>query len=143
MRTAALATFLSAIVAFSLAGPAFADDPPPLPPPAPQPAPQPAPPAPAPAPKPKRQKGAISLEVLGGMVPAGGTRAYVLDGDLVTVIGHVKPFLPRQKLKIRITGAHGKRTTIRTTVRKARGEGRFTIRFRPKAEANYEIYVRH
>ena len=138
----ALICLLSALAAMSLAAPAFAEDSPPVPPPAPQPT-SPAPtPTPAPKPKPKRQKGAISLEVLGGLT-AGGTRAYVLSGDLVTVVGHVKPYVRGQRVRIRITGAKGKRTSIRATVRKAKGEGRFTLRFRPKSAANYEIYVRH
>jgi lipoprotein-anchoring transpeptidase ErfK/SrfK len=141
MRRAALAAFLSAIAASSLAASAFAQDSPPTPPAVPPLTPQ---PAPTPKPKPVRQRGKITLEVKNvAKVPAAGPRAYVLTGDLVTVVGHVKPFVGSQRLRVRITSPHSKRTLLRTRIYKGKGEGTFTIRFRVRREAVYTFYARH
>src|SRR3954468_24323843 len=113
MRRAALATLLGAVAATAVPASAVADDPPPLPPPAPQ-------PAPAPAPAPKPSSGRITLDVLGGMV--AGKRSYVLTGDNVTVVGHIKPFVAGQTVRVRISTAKRKPTVIRAKVRKGKGE---------------------
>src|SRR3954447_11816826 len=107
MRRAALTTLLGAVTALSLSIPAFADDPPPLPPPAPQPAPAPPPPAAKP--------GRLKLEIAGGLSARG--RQYVLKGDNVTVIGHVKPAAAGQTIRVRISTPHRKPTVVHTRIR--------------------------
>ena len=92
MRSAALAIPLGAAMAFGSAVPAFAADPPPQPPaPAPQATP---PPAPAPAPQPAPKSARLRLEVSNGVAAHG--RKYVLTGDNVAVVGHVRPFVAGQ-----------------------------------------------
>jgi hypothetical protein len=137
MRRAALATFLSATAASVLAVPAFADDPPPAPP-APVPAPQ---PAPAPAPKPAPKQGRLVLEVQG--TTAVKSRTYVLNGDNVSVIGHVRPYVAGQTVRVRISSPHRKPTVVHTKVSKGKGEGTFKVRFRARRAVAYAIYARH
>src|SRR4051794_34961458 len=115
MRRAALVTFLGAATAFS-AAPAFADSPPPVPAPTP-------PPAPAPAPAP--QSGRLRLEVVNGV--AAHHRKYVLTGDNVSVVGHVKPYVAGQTVRVRISTSHRKPTLVHTKIRKSGGEGTFKI----------------
>src|SRR3954453_7529723 len=134
MRRAALATLFGAAMALGTAVPAFADDPVPTPPPAPQ-------PAPAPAPPPAPKAGKLRLEVLGGISARG--RKYVLTGDNVTVVGHVRPYVPGQTIRVRITTAHRKPTQIHTKIRKGAGEGTFKVRFKTRRAVTYTIYARH
>jgi hypothetical protein len=141
MRRAALATFLSAVSASTLAAPALAAGPGPAPPGTSPPAPAPAPTQPVPAPTPKLSPGQVKLEVLGGM--SSGSRTYVVSGDIVTIVGHVTPYVARQKVRIRITSPQRRRTLIRAKIRKGNVEGRFTVRFRARRAVAYGIYVRH
>jgi hypothetical protein len=134
MRRTALATLLGAVSALTIAAPAFADDPPPLPAPTPAPT-----PAPAPAPTPKQ--GRLKLDVQAGMATRG--RAYVLSGDRVTVVGHVKPYVAGQTVRVRITTPHRKATVIHAKIRKGKGEGRFQVRFRTRRAVTYTVYARH
>jgi hypothetical protein len=129
-----LATLVGAALALFPAA-AHAAAPPPVPAPPPQPQPQPTPP-PAPAPV----RGSLKLNVTSG-VPARG-RQYVLTGDNVNLVGHVKPFVSRQTVRVRITtGRHKK--VIRKRIGKGRGEGIFHVRFRARSDTTYTIYVRH
>jgi hypothetical protein len=132
MRRVALASLLGAVAASSLAGPAFAQDPPPVPPPAPPPAP-PAPPAP--------KQGRLQLEIKSAMAVHG--RAYVLNGDRVTVIGHVQPYVAGQTIRLRISTPHRKPTVVRTRISKGKGEGTFQVRFRTRRAVKYTVYARH
>ena len=134
MRRAALATLLGAAVALAMAAPALADDP--LPQPAPQPEPTPAP-APAPAPK----TGRLRLEIQKGVAAHG--RKYFLTGGTVTVVGHVRPYVAGQSLRIRISTPHRKPTVIHAKVRRGKGEGVFHVRFRTRRTVTYAIYARH
>jgi lipoprotein-anchoring transpeptidase ErfK/SrfK len=122
MRRAALGFFLGAAVA--LAGPvsAFADDAVPVPAPAPA----------APAP------GAMQLEVASKTALHG--RPYVLKGDTVTVVGHVKPYVAGQRMRVRISTAHRKPTVVRTRIAKG---GTFKVRFRTRRAVKYTLYARH
>src|SRR4051795_8131728 len=104
MRRAALSTILGAAAAAAIAVPAFADGPPPAPPPVPQP-------------------GRIRLELIGGLAAHG--RQYVLTGDNVTVVGHVKPYVAGQTARVRISTPHRKATVVHAAIRKGKGEGTF------------------
>ena len=127
MRRAALASLLGAAVALTGSVSAFAQDP------VPQPAPQPAP-APAPAP----QSGRMQLEVPSNTALHG--RPYVLKGQTVTVIGHVRPFVAGQRVRVRISSPKREPTVIRTKIRKG---GTFQVRFRTRRAVKYTIYARH
>ena len=127
-------SLVGAIAASSVAAPAFAQDPPPVPPPAPQPAPT---PVPVPAPK----QGRLELEIKSAM-PVHG-RAYVLNGDRVTVIGHVKPYVAGQTIRVRISAPHRKPTVVHTKISKGKGEGTFQVRFRTRRAVKYSVYARH
>src|SRR5947199_4555221 len=100
MRGAALATLIGAVAALGTAGPAAAADP--------------VPPAPAPAPAP--HPGKLRLEVVGGQSSHG--RKYVLTGDTVSVVGHVRPYVAGQTIRVRISTAHRKPTVIHTRIAK-------------------------
>src|SRR3954453_15237676 len=131
MRRAALSTILGAAVALGIAVPAFAGGPPPAPPA----------PTPTPAPAPAPQPGRIKLDVIGGIATHG--RSYVLTGNNVTVVGHVKPYVAGQSVRVRITTPHRKPTLIHAKVRKGKGEGTFQVRFHPRRAVTYAIYARH
>ena len=83
----------------------------------------------------------MKLEVVGGVAAHG--RQYVLTGDNVTIIGHVKPFVPKQTVRIRITTPHRKPTLIHTLIRKGKGEGTFKVRFRTRRAVTYAVFARH
>jgi lipoprotein-anchoring transpeptidase ErfK/SrfK len=125
MRRAALALFLGGALALTGSVSAFADGPAPQPQPA---------PVPAPTPKP----GALQLEVPSNAALHG--RPYVLKGAVITVIGHVKPFVPGQRVRVRISTPHRKPTIVRTSVRKG---GSFKVRFHTRRAVTYTIYARH
>src|SRR3954454_16719470 len=99
MRRAALATLLGAAGALAATVPAYAQDPVPQPSPTPTPT-----PAPAPAPK----AGQMQLQVASLIALHG--RPYVLTGSTVTVTGTVKPYVPGQRVRVRISTAHRKPT---------------------------------
>jgi hypothetical protein len=93
---------------------------------------------PAPAP----QAGRLKLDVLGSQTVHG--RPYVLTGDRVTVVGHVKPFVAGQTIRVRISTPHRKPTQIHTKIRKGKGgQGTFQVRFRTRRAVTYTIYARH
>jgi hypothetical protein len=127
MRRAALGTLLGAAVAITGSVSAYAQDP------VPQPAPTPAP-APAPAPK----AGRLQLEVPSKTALHG--RPYVLKGDTVSVIGHVKPFVAGQIVRVRVSTPKRKPTVVRAQVRKG---GVFKIRFRTRRAVTYKLFARH
>jgi hypothetical protein len=131
MRRLGPATLLCAAAALGLAGPAFADDPPPAPPPV----------TPAPQPVPQPQPGRVRLEVQGGM--AVKSRVYVLNGGNVAVVGHVQPYVAGQTTRIRISSPHRKPTVIHARIAKGKGEGTFKVRFRARRAVTYAIYARH
>jgi hypothetical protein len=136
MRRAASVTLLGASLAFASAAPAFADDPPPAPPPGtPPPETQPAP-VPAPA-----QPGRLRLE-LSGLRSHG--RSYVLQGQVVTVTGRVRPFVPGQFVRVRVSSAHRKPQYVRARVRQGDGGGgTFKVRFRARRAVAYKVFARH
>jgi hypothetical protein len=70
-------------------------------------------------------------------------RAYVLNGDRVTVIGHVKPYVAGQTIRLRISAPHRKPTVVRTRISKGKGEGTFQVRFRTRRAVKYTVYARH
>jgi hypothetical protein len=133
MRRAALGLLLGAVGALTGSVSAFADSP--TPPPAQAPAPAP-PPAPAPLPAP--QPGTLRLQVTSPIVLHG--RPYVLTGDIVTVVGHVKPFVTGQRVRVRISSPKRKPTIVRTRIAKG---GTFRVRFRTRRAVTYTIYARH
>jgi lipoprotein-anchoring transpeptidase ErfK/SrfK len=126
MRRAALGSLLGAAVAFGAAPSAFAQGPPP------------APQLPAPAPAPAPAPGTLRLQVVTATALHG--RPYVLTGDTVTVIGHVKPFVAGQRVRVRISTAHRKPTIVRTRIAKG---GTFQVRFRARRAVSYTVYARH
>jgi lipoprotein-anchoring transpeptidase ErfK/SrfK len=128
MRRAALGTLLGAAVALTGSVSASAQDP----------IPQPAPPPPAPAPAPAPAAGTLKLEVPSNVVLHG--RPYLLKGDNATLIGHVKPFVVGQIVRVRVSTPHRKPTVIRAKVRKG---GTFKVRFRTRRTVKYTIYARH
>ncbi|HEX6715224.1 MAG TPA: L,D-transpeptidase [Thermoleophilaceae bacterium] len=67
-------------------------------------------------------------------------RPYVLTGDVVTVRGHVKPFVAGQRVRVRISAPKRKPTIVRTKIRKG---GTFQVRFRTRRAVKYTIYARH
>jgi L,D-transpeptidase catalytic domain len=127
MRRAALGSLLGAAVALTGPVSAFAQSP------LPQPQPQPAP-APAPAPA----AGSMTLQVSSRTALRG--RPYVLTGDVVKVLGKVKPYVAGQHVRVRISTAKRKPTVIRALVRKG---GKFQVRFRTRRSVRYKIYARH
>jgi hypothetical protein len=70
-------------------------------------------------------------------------RVYALNGDRVTVIGHVRPYVAGQTIRVRISTPHRKPTIVRTRISKGKGEGRFQVRFRTRRAIKYSIYARH
>jgi L,D-transpeptidase catalytic domain len=126
----AVTTVLGVVMALAVAPAAFADGP--VPPP---------PPSPAPAPAPSPQPGQLRVDVLGGIASHG--REYVLTGDNVTVVGHVKPYVAGQTVRVRITTPHRKPTLVHAAIRAGKGEGTFRVRFRTRRAVTYAIYVRH
>jgi L,D-transpeptidase catalytic domain len=125
MQRAALATFLGAAGALTAAVPALAQDPLPQPTPA---------PAPAPAPK----AGRMQLQVASPIALHG--RPYVLTGSTVTVVGTVKPYVPGQRVRVRISTPHRKPTIVRTKIHSG---GIFKVRFRTRRAVTYKVYARH
>lgn len=67
-------------------------------------------------------------------------RPYVLTGSVVTVTGKVKPYVPGQRVRVRISTAHRKPAIVRTTIKKG---GVFQVRFRTRRAVAYKIYARH
>lgn len=124
----AVTTVLGVASTLALAPAAFADGPVP-------------PPAPAPTPAPPAQPGQLRIDVLGGVASHG--REYVLTGGNVTVVGHVKPYVAGQTVRVRITTAHRKPTLVHAAIRAGKGEGTFRVRFRTRRAVTYAIYVRH
>src|SRR4051812_18865090 len=123
MRRAALSTILGAAAAAAIAVPAFADGPPPT------------------APPPVPQPGRIRLELIGGLAAHG--RQYVLTGDNVTVVGHVKPYVAGQTARVRISTPHRKPTVVHAAIRKGKAEGTFHVRFHTRRAVTYTIFARH
>jgi hypothetical protein len=111
MRRAALTTCLGLALALCASAPAFAESP---------------------------ATGAMQLQAGGPIVLHG--RAYVLTGSVVTVTGVVKPYVPGQRLRVRISTPHRKPTIVRTSIRKG---GTFQVRFRARRAVTYRIYARH
>src|SRR5436309_718329 len=107
-RTGQIATGAAGL-ALLVAAPVQAQAPPPVPPPAP------APPATAPAPPAAPKSGRATLEVAGGLASHG--RSYFLTGDRVTVIGHVRPAVAGQKVRVRISSPHRRSQTVHARVR--------------------------
>jgi lipoprotein-anchoring transpeptidase ErfK/SrfK len=68
------------------------------------------------------------------------TRPYVLEGKTVTVIGHVKPYVAGQRVRVRISTPKRKPTVVRTAIRKG---GTFKVRFHTRRAVTYTIYARH
>ena len=83
----------------------------------------------------------LRLDILGGVAAHG--RQYVLTGDKVTVVGHVKPYVAGQIARVRVSAPQRKPTVIRAKIRKGRGEGTFQVRFRTRRAVTYTIYARH
>jgi lipoprotein-anchoring transpeptidase ErfK/SrfK len=123
MRSAALAPFLGA--ALSLAAPlsASADD---------------AAPSQAPVPAPAPQPGQLTLRAEARMTVHG--RPYVLAGQTVRLRGVVKPYVPRQIVRVRISTR--KRKPVVTRARVGKG-GVFHVRFRTRRPVTYAVYARH
>jgi hypothetical protein len=121
MRRAALGSLLGAAMALTGSVSAFADTP------QPQPQPQPAP-----------QAGSMQLEVPSKTALRG--RPYVLTGSVVTVFGHVQPYVAGQRVRVRISTPHRKPTVVRTRIAKG---GTFKVRFRTRRAVTYKIYARH
>jgi lipoprotein-anchoring transpeptidase ErfK/SrfK len=113
MRRAALATSLGAAVALTASVSALAQ---------------------APVPQP----GKLQLEA-GSFISLHG-RPYVLKGDTVTVVGHVKPSVPGQIVRVRISTPKRKPTVVRTKVKRG---GLSKVRFRTRRAGKYTIYARH
>jgi lipoprotein-anchoring transpeptidase ErfK/SrfK len=67
-------------------------------------------------------------------------RPYVLTGNTVTVVGKVKPYVPGQRVRVRISTPKRKPTVVRTSIRKG---GVFQVRFRTRRAVKYSIYARH
>jgi hypothetical protein len=67
-------------------------------------------------------------------------RPYVLTGDVVTVTGRVKPYVARQRVRVRISTPKRKPTVIRALIRQG---GKFQVRFRARRAVRYTIYARH
>ena len=116
MRKAALTTILGAAVAVAATAPASAQT------------------APPPAP----QAGKMQLQVSSPVALHG--RPYVLVGDTVTVVGQVKPYVPGQRVRVRISTPHRKPTIVRTSIRAG---GLFKVRFRARRAIRYKVYARH
>jgi lipoprotein-anchoring transpeptidase ErfK/SrfK len=83
----------------------------------------------------------MRLDITGGVAAHG--RKYFLTGHSVTVVGHVKPYVPGQTVRVRITTPHRKPTLIHTKIGKGQGEGIFHVRFRTRRSVTYAIYARH
>ena len=98
----------------------------------------PASPALAQTPLPAPKAGTLTLQVTSPIALHG--RPYVLTGDVVTVTGTVKPFVPKQKVRLRISTPKRKPTIVRVLVRKG---GVFHVRFRTRRAVTYRIYARH
>ena len=127
MPRAVRASIVGALVA--LAGPvsAFAQGPTP-----------PTQPTPAPAPAPAPQAGALSLSIASNAVLHG--RPYFLTGDVVRVIGRVKPAVAGQRVRVRISTPKRKPTVVRTKVGK---DGTFQVRFRTRRTVKYSVFAVH
>jgi hypothetical protein len=121
MRRAALVPFLGAAVALTGAVPALAQET-----------------TPQPAPVPAPQSGTMRLEIPSNAKVHG--RSYFLTGDTVTVIGHVRPFVAGQRVRVRISTPKRKPTVIRTKIAKG---GTFKVRFRTRRSVRYTVYARH
>jgi hypothetical protein len=67
-------------------------------------------------------------------------RPYVLTGSTVTVVGTVKPYVPGQRVRVRISTAHRKPTIVRTKIHSG---GIFKVRFRTRRAVTYKVYARH
>ena len=95
-----------------------------------------------PAPQAQPRSGRMRLEVAGGLRSKG--LRYVVRGQRVAIVGHVKPFVEGQSVTVRIA-ASGRRTNeIRTRIRRARGDrGVFSVAFRPRRAVTYRISARH
>jgi lipoprotein-anchoring transpeptidase ErfK/SrfK len=125
MRRAALVPFLGAAMALVAPLPALADD---------AVASQQQVPAPTPAPSP----GKLTWRADTPITVHG--RPYVLAGDTVTILGRVAPYVPGQKLRVRISAP--KRKAARVRVRIGKG-GAFRVRFRTRRAVKYTLYARH
>ena len=123
MRRGTLGLVVGVAVTSAGAVPAFGQEP--------QPQPQPQP-APAPAP------GQMTLAVPNAIVVHG--RPYALTGDTVTVSGRVAPYVPGQRVRVRISTSKRKPTVVRTRIGKG---GAFQVRFRTRRAVTYAIYARH
>jgi lipoprotein-anchoring transpeptidase ErfK/SrfK len=64
-------------------------------------------------------------------------------GDNVTVVGHVRPYVAGQFMRVRISTAHRKPTVIRARIAKGQGEGVFKVRFKARRAVAYTVYARH
>lgn len=129
MRRAARATFLGAVGFVGAAVPASAQDP------------VPAPTQPAPQPAPAPSAGRMKLDVIGGITANG--RQYALSGKKLTVVGHVKPYVPGQAVRVRISAPKRKPTLVRVQIRKGRDGGTFKVRFLVRRAVSYGIHARH
>jgi lipoprotein-anchoring transpeptidase ErfK/SrfK len=67
-------------------------------------------------------------------------RPYVLTGSTVTVLGTVKPYVPGQRVRVRISTAHRKPTIVRTRIGSG---GTFKVRFRTRRAVTYKVFARH
>ena len=83
----------------------------------------------------------MRLDVVSGNTAKG--RKYVLTGKTVTIVGHVKPYVAGQTVRVRISTPKRKPTLIHAKIRKGKGEGRFQVRFRTRRDVTYTVYARH
>jgi lipoprotein-anchoring transpeptidase ErfK/SrfK len=84
------------------------------------------------------QPGALQLKVESRTQLRG--KPYVLRGDVVTVRGLVKPYVPGQHVRVRISTHKRKPTVVRTLIRKG---GKFQVRFRTRRSVRYTVFARH
>jgi lipoprotein-anchoring transpeptidase ErfK/SrfK len=123
MPRAVRASIVGAVVALTGSVSAFAQAPTP-----------PTQPAPAPAPL----AGALSLSIASNATLHG--RSYFLKGDVVRVVGRVKPAVAGQRVRVRISTPKRKPTVVRTKVGK---DGTFQVRFRTRRAVKYSVFAVH
>ena len=87
-------------------------------------------PAPTPAPAPAPAPGAISLEL--ERVHRLGDDQVVLRGDRLRVRGVVSPFVPGQRVTVRLTRGRAKLASRSVAVRPAGPNGAFVVSFTPR-----------
>lgn len=94
-------------------------------------------------PPPSEPQGArMRLAVADGLQLRG--RPYVLEGQRVTVVGHVKPYVAGQSVVVTIAAPGRDATDIRVPISRAqRGRGRFSVNFRPRRAVAYRVSARH